>query len=91
MFKAEKIHSGQYRRYGDSFYKWAIESDLSKEQVLKKCFNELAKAEYPNYEEWLKNVNGDMKGNLGYYFHGYYTLDETKMGYHFTVCHPYTD
>ena len=94
MFEAKKIHSGQYKRYGDSFYKWIIKTDLPKEKVLEKCFKELAKAEYPEYAEWLKNINDDKKGDMGYYFHGYYTLERVNgydYGYGFTVCHPYTD
>lgn len=99
MFEAKKTHSGQYKRYGDSFYEWSIKTDLPKEKVLEKCFKELAKAEYPVYEEWSKNVRPVYEGwseeerkfDMGYYFHGYYTLNKTENGYSFTVCHPYTD
>ena len=98
MFKAKKTHSGQYKRYGDSFYEWKVISDLPKEEVLHKCFTDLAKSEYPTKQEWVKNINGEMKNNMGYYFHGYYTftksffdVDDNADGYYFTVCHPYTD
>lgn len=98
MFKAKRIHSGMYRRYGDSFYEWEVISDLHKEEVLQKCFLDLAKAEYPTREEWINNINNEKKDDMSYYFHGYYTftksffdLDNNANGYYFTVCHPYTD
>ena len=91
LFEAKKTHSGQYKRYGDSFYEWEITTDLPKEKVLEKCFTELAKAEYPTKEEWQKNIINEKKGDLRYYFYGYYDLVKTNNGYNFIVCHPYTD
>ena len=98
MFEAKRIHSGQYRRYGDSFYEWEITTNLPKEKVLEKCFKELAKSEYPTKEEWTNNINNEKKDDMSYYFHGYYTfteaffdVDSDAKGYYFTVCHPYTD
>lgn len=95
MFEYKKTHSGQYRRYGDSFYKWDIETDLPKEEVLKKCFEELADKwdhDLPEQNEWKLNVRsgGSHEYDYGYYFAGYYSLHKTNGGYEFTICKPYT-
>lgn len=98
LFEAKRTHSGQYKRYGDSFYKWEVISDLPKEEVLSKCFTDLAKAKYPTKEEWWRNIANEKRYDMRYYFHGYYTFTEAFFdvdaganGYYFTVCHPYTD
>lgn len=97
MFEFKKTHSGQYKRYGDSFYEWDIKTDLHKDEVLQKCFKDICKLKddisYPEFKEWQKNIciDGEKRDDIGYYFHGYYTLKEIEGGYHFTVCHPYTD
>lgn len=93
MFEAKKTHSGQYKRYGDSFYEWDIFTDLDEETVLNKCFKDVCKSTYPKFEEWQTNIRvGEAREyDYGYYFHGYYTLIKTEYGYHFTVCPPYTD
>lgn len=94
MIKAKMTHNGQYRRYGDSFKEWDIETDEPKEDVLAYCFKELYKYEVPEETEWRKTIReGDLfeKGLGSYYFSGYYTLKKTQDGYHFTVCLPFTD
>lgn len=99
MFKAEQTHSGQYRPYGDSFYEWDIQTDETKEEVLKKCFDLLRSHGYgmslslPEKSEWKKNVRhgGPLQYDYGYYFAGYYELKKIENGYHFTVCEPFAD
>jgi len=96
MFEATKTHSGQYKRYGDSYYEWDIITDLPEERVLEKMFYDVCKIEKdppPHYDEWSKNikVGQSREFDYGYYFSGYYKIDKTDFGYHFTICHPYTD
>ena len=102
MIKATNIHSGQYKRYGDFFRVWDIESDEPKEAVLAYCFKEIYKRDpiLPTEAEWRKNIRigGSQSGNASYYFRGYYTLKSAGGSYEgeitkytFTVCEPYAD
>lgn len=94
MFEAKQTHCGQYKRYGDYFHKWDIETDLPKEEVLEKCFSELYKRKIPESTEWHKEIRygtGEHSGDANYYFAGYYTLTKTEGGYQFSVCEPYAD
>jgi len=94
MFNAIKTHSGQYRRYGDTYYEWDIETDLPEKEVLDKCLRELLKEEdLPEGREYSKNTayGGPKAGDYAYIFRGYYTLSKTPEGYHFTKCRPYAD
>lgn len=94
MFKAEQTHSGQYRRYGDSFYEWDIETDLPESEALERCFTELnGGTKLPEKTEWHKNTGygGSRQYDMGYYFAGYYTLIKTETGCHFTICRPFMD
>lgn len=93
-FKAKLTHCGQYKRYGDFFRAWEIETDMPKEAVIEKCFSELYKTKLPEEKEWRKEIRygvGSHSGDAGYYFRGYYTLETIAGGYKFTVCEPYAD
>lgn len=102
MIKAELVHSGQYKRYGDTFRVWEIETDEPFEAVKDYCFKELyvRKYEVPSSAEWHENikVGGAKSGDMGYYFRGYYILTKTNWNetelparYKFEVCEPFTD
>ena len=94
LFIAKHIHSGQYKRYGDTFRVWDIETNIDdQKEIVERCFNELYNGnKLPEENEWKRN-NGFGSGNLdmAYYFRGYYTLQKTQTGYTFTICEPYTD
>lgn len=46
--EAKLVHSGQYRRYGDTFRVWEIKTDgESKEEVLKYIRENVHKADLP--------------------------------------------
>lgn len=92
--KATQTHCRQYKRYGDSFYVWEIETQgESEEEVLKFCRENLYTIDIPSSAEWHANIRyGSEKSNdMSYYFDGYYELTKTENGYKFTVCEPYTD
>ena len=57
VFNAKIAHRGQYKRYGDYFRVWEIESDMPKESVIEKCFSELHKTKLPEEKEWRKGSN----------------------------------
>lgn len=92
IFKADKVHSGQYRRYSDSYYIWNVTTNASKEETLEWCFQNLHKR-VPDYEEWHKNTmyGGERWNDLGYYFAGYYKMHFIPEGFQFRVCEPYCD
>lgn len=94
MFEAKLTHSGQYKAYGDFIREWEIESDLTKEEVLEKCFAELSKKELPEQATFHKEIRfgtGSHAGDANYYFSGYYTLEATASGYKFKTFEPYAD
>lgn len=99
MIQATKIHQGQYKRYGDSFYVWMIDTgseELTEEQVVAWGFENLNnKRTLPIEAEWRRNVRYDgPRGNdPGYYFDGYYKIRSSNIPntWEFTICRPYCD
>ena len=91
----KKTHSGQYKKYGDSFDVWEVTTEnRDMEEVAKLCFEATKKCPVPPYGEYSKRSRygtGDMAGNADYHFAGYYTLAPTNTGYTFTICSPYCD
>ncbi len=93
-FHATQTHCGQYKRYGDLFRVWDIQTECQdKAKVLEYCFSELYKRKIPESSEYHANIriDGEKSGDANYYFAGYYTLEKTNTGYKFTVCEPYAD
>lgn len=93
-FLAEQTHCGQYKPYGDFVREWKIETDLSKEEMLQKCFTELLKRKVPESAEYHREIlhgTGGHSGDADYYFAGYYILTGTENGYLFKVFEPYAD
>lgn len=93
MIETKLIQNGQYRRYGEYYRVWDIQTDEDAEAVKEYCFTNLYKRRVPHEIEWKKNVRfgGEKYGDCGYYFAGYYNLDKTENGYKFTICEPYDD
>jgi len=92
--EVNKIHCGQYRPYGDSFYVWEVKTDeTDREKILQECKENLAKRDLPIKADWKQSImyGHDKSGDLNYYFAGYCDLDGSNGRYNFTVCHPYCD
>ena len=92
--KAKQIHCGQYKRYGDFYLVWEIETDgESEEEVLSFARENLCKKELPKMVEFKLNTRygGAKFGDMDYYFRGYYILEKIPGGYRFSVVEPYAD
>lgn len=93
MFKAQQMHVGQYKPYGDFFREWFIETDLPEEEALEKCFTLERARKVPERSEWRANicVGGAHHRDANYYFSGYYMFKKIAGGYRFTIGEPYAD
>ena len=95
MITAKQTHCGQYKRYGDFFRVWEIETDESEEAVREYCFTEIYKRkDLPAEATWraaIRHPDGEHRNDPSYYFRGYYKLTKTEAGYTFTVCEPYAE
>ena len=91
MFEAKQIHSGQYKRYGDSYDVWEIKTEQSKEETLDWCFENLHKKRVPEKAEFYQNTRcgGAKSGDMDYYFAGYYTIEAIEGGFKFTYVYPW--
>ena len=94
-YKANFVHCGQYRPYGDYFRVWEIETeDENAESVLNYCFENLYKRKVPSEAEWRAAIRfdtGEKAGDASYYFAGYHKLERISNGYRFTICEPFAD
>ena len=92
-FTAKHTHSGQYKRYGDSYFEWDVTTDADEASAAEWCLHNLAKPDLPRYDVFRKATmsGGEKSGDYSYYFRGYYTIRPITGGYHFTICKPYTD
>lgn len=93
MIEAKQTHCGQYKRYGDFFRVWKIQTDMSKDEVIKWCFENLYKRIVPPSGEWHANIRfgGPKRNDANYYFAGYYSIEEIDGGFEFKICEPYAD
>lgn len=93
MPEAKQIHCGQYKRYGDFFRVWEVKTDLSKEETVEWCFENLYKRRVPHTGEWHANIRygGPKWSDASYYFAGYYSIEPIDGGFKFTICEPYAD
>ena len=94
MINAKQTHCGQYKRYGDFFRVWEIETDEAEEAVKEYCFSELYKKKLPTSGEFhaaIRFPDGEHCHDAAYYFRGYYSLTKTDTGYTFKVCEPFAD
>lgn len=93
MFDAKQVHCGQYKPYGDFFRVWKIETDMTREELIEKCFTVLYKRRLPEEKEWRENIRYGEEhfGDMNYYFRGYYSLEKIGNIYEFTICEPFAD
>lgn len=83
-----RTHSGQRKAYGDTFYDFAVFSDLPKDEVERVCREKVYKA--LSLAEW-RELN-KQKPSAENYFKPHYTFTgNTKSGYSYSVCLAYTD
>lgn len=88
--RAQNIFSGQKERYGDYYRQWKIVTKKTEfSEILKECREEFG--DLPLESEWLKNIRGDKKGDMEYYFGGYCKLYMVGKDWHFIVVKPYAD
>lgn len=91
---SELIHSGQYKRYGDTFRVWKITTDgENEEEVLKYIKENVFNKDLPSSGEWSANIRygAEKAHDAAYYFRGCYTLEKLDDGYKYTVREPYCD
>lgn len=93
MIEAKQIHCGQYKPYGDFFCVWNVQTDMTKEEVIKWCFENLYKRIVPPSGEFHANIRygGPKSNDPGYYFAGYYSIEEIESGFKFSICEPFAD
>lgn len=94
MIEAKLIHSGQYKRYGDTFRVWEIKTDgESEEEVLRYTRENVHKYDLPPAGEWSANVRygAEHWNDAAYYFRGCYSLEKIDGGYRYTVREPFCD
>lgn len=94
MIEARRIHCGQYKRYGDFFRVWEVETDLPEEEAVNWCFENLYHGwALPREAKWRNDVrfDGEHGRDPGYYFRGYYNVREIDGGFKFTICEPFAD
>ncbi len=93
--KSTQTHCGQYKRYGDFFRVYEIETDLTDEEiVIKWCFENVYKRVVPKEDEYMRAIRygtGEKSGDADYYFAGYYSIKKVNGGFRFQICEPYTD
>lgn len=92
--KAKKVHSGQYRPYGDSETVWDVEMEGEFREVLAWCKENLMGGNDLPLESNFFNLWRDGDMTMGDYFKGYYRLakipgDANK--WRFTHVAPFTD
>lgn len=94
-FTATQTHTGQYRRYGDTFDEWDVMTDASEPEATAWCLDNLAKNRgLPSKTVWLSDYRNNENHDHDYYsryFSGYYTISAIPGGYHFTRVRPYCD
>lgn len=93
--KAEKIHSGQYRPYGDSCYVWMVEADEGADyaEVMAWCRKNLIDGStIPESLEFFRKCRGCDDFTISDYFKGYVTLHRQEGNtWRFEKVLPFTD
>lgn len=82
-YSVTPMHSGQYRRYGDSHKILHIETSASKEETLQ-FLKEQFGYDVPHKNDWNTSTPDQ-------YFAGYYTIEQIFDGWLYDKCEPYTD
>lgn len=95
MIKATKIHSGQYKPYGDAYDVWEIKSDktASRKDVMAWCRENLIGGKtVPEQNEFIRRYREDSTFTSCDYFDGFVKLIRTDdNSWEFTKVSPYTD
>lgn len=94
MIKAEKIHSGQYRPYGDSHDVWVLYvSDMEFDEILAWCReNLIGGSTIPLKDEFIERNRTDDTFTMNDYFKGYVNLyTHTDNTWTFEKVRPYDD
>lgn len=82
----KRLHSGQYRPYGDHYDVYEIYSDsASKNEVI--AFIKEEFGELPTKKEYFNLLPTK---DMGYYCTGYGELSGKSPCYNYTIVHPYT-
>lgn len=92
MIEARQTRCGQYERYGAYFRVWEVTTNLSEEDTVKWCFDNLHNSRVlPSETEWRGKIiyKGEKWGDADYYFAGYYNIDKTENGFTFAIGLPY--
>lgn len=87
--KYVKIHSGQKRRYGDTFYDYEVISELSAAEVERVCHNSIHKA-IPE-SEWLTDYRAPECGHEKAFRPHYKFESKGDNTYFYSVCCLYSD
>ena len=85
-YNVECTHRGQYRAYGDSYYKFRVETaqNLDRETVIELTGKHTK--HWQSKKEWENNLSNPDK-----YFSGYCEITPQSYGYFVEFCEPYTD
>lgn len=93
--KSKKIHSGQYKPYGDLYDVWEVETDTTKsrEEVMAWCRENLIDGKtIPEENEFLRRYRKDPTFTSCDYFDGFVKLVKINdNSWEFTKVRPYTD
>lgn len=83
-----RVHSGQKREYGDSFYEYEVTSDLPADEVERVCREKIDKAlPLAQYQAECK-----IDRSMDAHFRKHYRFTKRSDGaYFYSVCFPYAD
>lgn len=88
--KIKQTQAGQEYRYGDSHYRFEIESDLCEELVERFC-TEVLRPCHTTEDKWQENRK-KAASDMGLYFGGFYTFRNKGNGlFEYYVFEPYCD
>ncbi len=88
-YDVELTHTGQKRRYGDSFKEFTVKSDKPESEVEGYCIKRISACSL-TYAEWNKGER-DGSSSFGDHFRTHYKFRKTKDGeYFYQVIQPST-
>lgn len=88
--KIKQTQAGQEHSYGDSHYRFEIESDLCEELVERFC-TEVLRPCHTTEDKWQENRK-KAASDMGLYFGGFYTFRNKGNGlFEYYVFEPYCD
>lgn len=88
--KIKQTQDGQERRYGDSHYRFEIQSDLN-EEIIKRFCTEILRPCHTIEDKWRENCK-KAGSDMGLYFGGFYTFRNKGNGlFEYYIFEPYCD